>query len=190
MSMLRGWLGEKRTAFRMRLSLNTSVYRRFHNVIVATANGTTQIDHLLVSPFRLFVIETKNIQGWIFGSENQRKRSSTPLSSSPVSVRSKPKCPQTFSTRGCVPISAAIAADSYQTARFSELSVRLKRLKADKSLTHRVHVRSLRERHSSTTVCPKCGSTLVERTARKGPNTGSTFLGCTGYPQCTYTRNI
>ena len=69
--MLRGWLGEKSTTFGMWLWLDTSVYRRFHNVIVPTANGTTQIDHLLISPFGLFVIETKNIKGWIFGSEGQ-----------------------------------------------------------------------------------------------------------------------
>src|SRR6056297_4137155 len=32
------------------------------------------------------------------------------------------------------------------------------------------------------TVCPRCGSELVERTARKGPNAGSTFLGCENFP--------
>ncbi|WP_269915228.1 nuclease-related domain-containing protein [Acinetobacter sp. HY1485] len=34
---------------------------------------TTQIDHILVSPFGVFVIETKNYQGWIFGSERQKQ---------------------------------------------------------------------------------------------------------------------
>ncbi|MEC7370234.1 MAG: nuclease-related domain-containing protein [Pseudomonadota bacterium] len=34
-------------------------------------NRTTQIDNLLVSPYGLFIIETKNINGWIFGSENR-----------------------------------------------------------------------------------------------------------------------
>jgi restriction system protein len=59
---------------------------------------------------------------------------------------------------------------------------------SESSLTTRDHVRSLRERHSSTTVCPKCGSKLVERTARKGPNAGSEFLGCENYPRCRFTR--
>ena len=66
---------------------------------------------------------------------------------------------------------------------------RLERHVSESSLTTRDHVRSLRERHSSTTVCPKCGSNLVERTARKGPNAGSTFLGCENYPRCRFTRN-
>lgn len=35
--------------------------------------ATTQIDHLLLSPFGVFVIETKNYKGWIFGSERQKQ---------------------------------------------------------------------------------------------------------------------
>lgn len=34
--------------------------------------GTTQIDHVLLSRYGIFVIETKNMKGWIFGSEKQR----------------------------------------------------------------------------------------------------------------------
>ena len=34
---------------------------------------TTQIDHVVVSPFGIFVIETKNYSGWIFGNEKSKK---------------------------------------------------------------------------------------------------------------------
>lgn len=34
--------------------------------------GTTQIDHIVLSPFGVFVIETKNYKGWIFGGECQK----------------------------------------------------------------------------------------------------------------------
>ncbi|QIZ62532.1 nuclease-related domain-containing protein [Acinetobacter indicus] len=34
--------------------------------------GTTQIDHVLLSPFGIFVIESKNYKGWIFGSARQK----------------------------------------------------------------------------------------------------------------------
>lgn len=53
----------------MRLFLDKKTYCSVHNVIVPTTNGTTQIDHVLVSPFGIFVIETKNMSGWIFGRE-------------------------------------------------------------------------------------------------------------------------
>ncbi len=51
------------------ISLPSSVYRRFHNVTLPTPNGTTQIDHVFVSRFGVFVVETKNMAGWIFGSD-------------------------------------------------------------------------------------------------------------------------
>lgn len=34
--------------------------------------GTTQIDHILLSPYGIFIIETKNYKGWIFGTERQK----------------------------------------------------------------------------------------------------------------------
>ena len=39
-------------------------------------------------------------------------------------------------------------------------------------------------------VCPKCGSKLVLRTAKKGAHVGSKFYGCSGYPKCRYIENI
>ena len=34
---------------------------------------TTQIDHVVVSPYGIYVIETKNYSGWIFGSEKSKR---------------------------------------------------------------------------------------------------------------------
>ena len=69
--MFKGWFGEKKTQFNLWLSLDTKLYRRLHDVIIPSNNGTAQIDHILVSPFGIFVIETKNYKGWIYGSESQ-----------------------------------------------------------------------------------------------------------------------
>jgi DNA topoisomerase-1 len=32
--------------------------------------------------------------------------------------------------------------------------------------------------------CPQCGKPMTVRTARKGPNAGKPFYGCSGYPKC------
>lgn len=47
-------------------------YHIMDNVLFFGASGTrsTQIDHIVISPFGLFVIETKGYKGWIFGNEN------------------------------------------------------------------------------------------------------------------------
>lgn len=41
---------------------------------------------------------------------------------------------------------------------------------------------------SAVPSCPRCGSDMVERTARKGPQAGTTFWGCSRYPSCRGTR--
>ncbi|KPQ00282.1 MAG: Zn-finger domain associated with topoisomerase type I [Bacteroidetes bacterium HLUCCA01] len=71
MNGIKGWLGEKKTSLIVWLSLSRKTYRRFNNVIIPSKNGTTQIDHLIISPFGVFIIETKNKKGWIFGSANK-----------------------------------------------------------------------------------------------------------------------
>jgi hypothetical protein len=37
-----------------------------NHVTLQLTDGTTQIDHILVSRFGVFVIETKDYKGWIF----------------------------------------------------------------------------------------------------------------------------
>jgi len=44
-----------------------------NNVTLQFENGTTQIDHVLVSRFGVFVIETKHYKGWIFGDDKSRE---------------------------------------------------------------------------------------------------------------------
>lgn len=66
-----GWIGEKKTALNMWLFLDEKTYKRFHDVILPSSNGTAQLDHILVSEYGVFIVETKNKTGWIFGSEDQ-----------------------------------------------------------------------------------------------------------------------
>eukprot|EP01041_Mallomonas_annulata_P016364 gene16364-34193_t len=67
----KGHMGEWFVRFMLRLRLDKAVYFPLHNVTLATPDGSTQIDHVIVSRFGIFAIETKNMQGWIFGSERQ-----------------------------------------------------------------------------------------------------------------------
>ena len=38
--------------------------------------------------------------------------------------------------------------------------------------------------------CPRCGSALVLRTARKGPQAGKQFWGCSNFPQCRFVKQV
>ena len=69
----KGLVGEWIVNLCAALFLPSKRYVRFHNVTLPTLDGTTQIDHIFVSRFGVFVVETKNMTGWIFGSERQRQ---------------------------------------------------------------------------------------------------------------------
>ena len=46
-------------------------YHLMNHVTLRMRDGTTQVDHILVSRFGVFVIETKDYSGWIFANEKQ-----------------------------------------------------------------------------------------------------------------------
>src|SRR5712692_9167004 len=43
---------------------------------------------------------------------------------------------------------------------------------------------------ASNPECPRCGSPMVLRTARRGANAGEQFWGCLTYPKCQGTRPL
>lgn len=69
----KGKFGEFLVNLSARFFLDKSRYHLIKNVTLPTeGGGTTQIDHILVSEFGVFVVETKNMKGWIFGGPRQR----------------------------------------------------------------------------------------------------------------------
>jgi hypothetical protein len=57
----------------VRLYLKGRQYLLLNDLALPDGTGaTTQIDHLLLSPYGIFVIETKNYKDWIFAGERQK----------------------------------------------------------------------------------------------------------------------
>lgn len=71
---VKGWAGEKMVSHLGLRKLDSSIYQVFDDLYLPRPDGqgTTQLDHVIVSPFGVFVIKTKNYQGWIFGAEKQK----------------------------------------------------------------------------------------------------------------------
>ncbi|AKE52521.1 nuclease-related domain-containing protein [Kangiella geojedonensis] len=67
----KGLLGEFLVKLTAKLRLPANTYHRVHNVTLPAADGTTQIDHIFVSRYGIFVVETKYMKGWVFGGEKQ-----------------------------------------------------------------------------------------------------------------------
>ncbi|MEM5785911.1 MAG: NERD domain-containing protein [Syntrophobacteraceae bacterium] len=221
-SIFKGWLGEKATQFGMWIKLDGETYKRFHNVIVRTGNGTTQIDHVLLSRFGIFVIETKNYNGWIFGDENQKfwtqvlhrekHRFQNPLHQNYRHVKAltehlrvehgkihsvvffigdaelKTDLPSNVMASGLAAYIKGFNKIVFHESELVRLHQELSRLHSE-SISTSEHVSNLKERFSSSTICPKCGSPLIKRVARQGKQAGREFLGCSGFPNCRYIKN-
>jgi hypothetical protein len=68
----KGIVGEFMVNLAAKWLLDAKDYHLIKNITLQTEEGTTQIDHIIVSPYGVFVVETKNMKGWIFGSEKQK----------------------------------------------------------------------------------------------------------------------
>jgi restriction system protein len=224
-SSFKGWVGEVQGTLAAKIRLDSQVYRAINNVTIPTASGTTQIDHVIVSRYGIFVVETKNIKGWIYGDEKQEQwtqalygkkyRFQNPLLQNYRHTKAlaeflgikhskihsvvmfwsecefKTHMPPNVIDRG---YSAHIMSKTEVLFTDEELEQIYEAIKTGMLpkgwSTRREHVNSLKERYSSETTCPKCGSELVLRTARKGPNAGKKFYGCSRFPSCRYMRDV
>ena len=65
---IKGARGESKVARQLN-KLQKNEYKVFNDIFIKTSRGTSQIDHLVISLYGIFVIETKNYKGWIHGNE-------------------------------------------------------------------------------------------------------------------------
>ncbi len=72
-ALLKGWIGELKTKATQKLFLDSRQYHVCNGVFVKGKQGTTQIDHIIVSKYGVFVVETKQRSGWIFGRKNDNQ---------------------------------------------------------------------------------------------------------------------
>jgi hypothetical protein len=66
---IKGIIGERSVAASLYF-LDNSQFKVINDVVLKTGNRITQIDHIVISDYGIFVIETKNYKGWIFGGEH------------------------------------------------------------------------------------------------------------------------
>lgn len=226
----KGAIGEWKTKTAGKIGLPDHTYQHYHDLVIPSGRGTTQIDHIILSKHGVFVIETKHYTGWIFGSPQQAKwtqkiyketfRFQNPLRQNykhtkavaallnfpDTSVHSiivfSGDC--TFKTP--MPNNVTTISGYVQYIKNFTLEVLTEQQLSDaKSILQRAKKYSTKERKQkhiqqlktqpiqgsyANESCPKCGNPLVQRIAKKGPNAGGKFWGCSAYPKCRHTQNI
>lgn len=219
----KGMVGEVKVRATADLRLDGRTYRSFHGLVLPTRDGTTQIDHVVVSKFGIFVIETKNLKGWIFGDERSRKwtqsiygrnyRFQNPLHQNYKHLKAVESLLR-FEPRCLHSVVVFVGSSEFKTEMPPNVVERRELLayiksKTDILLSHqqvedsmraleesqtsrfgrsRKHVRAVRQNRLDP-ICPRCGKEMVLRTARKGPNAGDQFWGCSGFPRCRATKD-
>ncbi len=70
--------GEQRVATILANELSYKDYFLFNNIVVRSKKRvSSQIDHIIISKFGIFVLENKDYSGWIYGSEKQTEWTQT-----------------------------------------------------------------------------------------------------------------
>jgi len=69
----RGDIAETRVRRLLATGLERNRYTVFNDLLLADAGGTRQIDHLVISKFGIFVIESRYVRGWVSGAEFQER---------------------------------------------------------------------------------------------------------------------
>ena len=69
-----GERGEEFVREKLATELDQNYYKIINNVLVATDSypNTAQIDHIVISDFGIFCLETKDYSGWIFGRADKQ----------------------------------------------------------------------------------------------------------------------
>lgn len=72
-----GARGERKVNSSLKRNLDQNEYRVIKDLTLPAGNGTTQIDHVIISRYGVFIVETKNLRGWIFGAADQMRWTQT-----------------------------------------------------------------------------------------------------------------
>lgn len=217
------------------------------NVYLPKDNGeTSEVDVIFITQKGIFVFESKNYSGWIFGDEKsknwtamlpnkQKNQFYNPILQNKTHVKwmrnyvgedvplfsiivFSERCELKKVTVESPDVKVIKRDRTYATVRdiwdksqdaisdekIDELYEKLALLTNVDEAVKAAHIDNINQKYKQETVkserpaveeqhdliCPKCGSALVLRTAKKGENAGNQFYGCSAFPKCRYIQNL
>ena len=196
---IKGYIGEKQVSKRLR-KLNKRKYKVLNNVLLKTANGSTQIDHVVISIYGVFVIE--NLRNPIKQNNGHIKAIKDLI---PEIRYKKIKSIILFSKRARLNVNAVTDVTyinkvnkiikSYKTKEYTIEEVerifkKLEELNVNSFKERKAHVKNVKrtvknaEKKLKKNRCPRCGGKLKKKKSKYGK-----FKGCKNYPNCTFKLN-
>ena len=223
-SKIKGYFGEKKVSAKLR-GLPQEEYILLNNVMLRSDYGLTQIDHVLVSVYGIFVIETKNYKGWITGGEysdtwtknmyGKKYSFRNPIKQNYAHVKALQSLLGISEKAFFIPVVVFSGqsdlkvktnshviymrqlkkfVESYVHKCFSEQDIvsiahTIQNANTDSKDTRKEHLKQIKSKKNeryqavNNNACPQCGAPLKHRTGKYG-----SFLGCSNYPRCRYTK--
>lgn len=166
---IKGKMGEATVSMLLK-KLDKNKYQVVNDVLLSAEGGntrTTQIDHVVVSIYGIFSIETKNYKGQIYGSESSEKWGAVTKTVKKLSVQS---------------VLSREDMDKILAILTNYMSTRTGTCKHVNEIKEAKYVKKQKEKSG---MCPKCGGTLVLRNGKYGK-----FYGCSNYTKCRYTAPV
>ena len=217
------------------------------NVYLPKENGeTSEVDVIFITQKGIFVIESKNYSGWIFGDEKNQKwtamlpnRQKNQFYNPILQNKTHVKWMRNYVGEDVPLFSIIVFSDrcelkkvtvespdvkvikrerTYATVRdiwdqspdvlpeekINDLYDNLARLTNVDEAVKAAHIDNINQKYKKEEkeqeppvyteqqglICPRCGSALVLRTAKKGANAGNQFYGCSNFPKCRYIQNL
>ena len=209
-------------------------------------NETTEIDVLMIYKSGLYVFESKNYSGWIFGDEKSKNWTQTlpsgrkshkehffnPIMQNKLHIKwllnalerdipthsiivfserctlksinnvsSNIKVIKRGDVKSTVDQIDLSTGEILTNETIDEIYNKLYNSSQVDENTKEKHIENIKQRIEDNAVnnnsvlpdetkhiCPRCGSLLVLRTAKKGENAGKSFYGCSSYPKCRYIK--
>ena len=216
---IKGYIGERTVRFFF-LFLSKKDYKIINNVHVFYNGMMSQIDHVIVSNYGVFVIETKNYKGWIFGNENayewtqvifnNRYKLYNPLRQNLGHVRALKSHLAHYPQLDYFPVvvftgSAKLkVSTTFPVIKVFSLIKTIKNVKDEIISTEtrdEIYDLLLKANGNKPNIVPKKFEQtrqptnnnvcpICDSTLRLRQGRYSKFYGCSSYPKCTYTKKV
>ena len=178
-SKIKGYIGERLVGKKLK-KLNKREYKVINNLLLKTTKGSTQIDHIVISKYGVFVIETKNYKGIIKGNEYDDNWNQILINKSET-LRNPIK-----QNNGHIK-----ALKDFTKEDIEKIYNKLNELNVNSFKERKTHVKNVKrnikqvKKSIRKNICPRCGGKLKKKRGKYGK-----FKGCKNYPQCTFKVNL
>ena len=212
-----GWFGEYWTRLALK-KLPKDKYIILNDVFIKTNSGTHQIDHVIVSPYGIFSIETKQYNGYITGNKYDKKwirhagkkkyYYTNPIRQNYGHVKALSELLDIEESKVfnivCIPSKATLKIQHdgelvrYDTIVDKILSYNKMLIENVDEIVNTINKNSIIDKSIKKEHIKNIKDNIIDKDSNKCPKCGGQlverngkygrFVGCSNYPRCKYTR--